>query len=240
MFNNICKYSLLIFTFLIVLSTQVFSQWTSAVVAVTGAVIDEVTKKPISVNIVIFDNTGKKINSTKSNASDSGYYFVTGLSSGKNYTFEISSDNYLKEIRTFSIPNTDKYLEISKDFSMMPNFIGAHIPFSVSPFEYNKTKIRFGASSALENFYSTLKNNPNVKFTILSFPDNNENNEHNLELTKQRANALLDYFIINGIEPSRMMIKESAVTDSKLAPPIEKMAKGKKYIGTTYIVINSL
>jgi outer membrane protein OmpA-like peptidoglycan-associated protein len=240
MLNKFLKIIFISVIAFVTINTNLYSQWTKVVVAVTGTVVDEITKKPLTVDIAVFDNTGKKFNSTKSNAGENGYYYITGLVPGTVYIFEISSDSYLSEKRSFSIPNSDKYLEISKDFSMKPKMMDAHIPFAVSPFEFNKSKIRYGASSALEGISSTLKSNPNVKFTILSYPDNNTNKDQNSSLTKQRADAIFDYFVINGIDPSRMSIKQSTSVDPKMPPPTEKRAKGKKYIGTTYIVINSL
>ena len=232
------------FALLIVLVSLVFQyissseQLTNTVVSVTGSIKDEVSKKSITAEIKVFDNTGKKINSTKSMAHEDGYYFVTSLFPGKTYTLVISAPNYLSENISVSIPNTDKYLEVSRDFNLKPLEKNIQIPLVVSPFEYNKSKLRFGSAVALESLANTLRNNPNVKFTILAYPDSDANTEENKKLTQSRADALKDYFIIQGIEPSRIQIKESGQTDPKLPPPVEKRAKGKNYIGSTYIVIN--
>jgi 5-hydroxyisourate hydrolase-like protein (transthyretin family) len=215
-----------------------FSQAIKAVVAVTGSIKDEISKKPLSVSVKVTDNTGKKINSTKSNAYEDGYYFITGLIPGNTYNFEIVIDNYFKENIAISVPNSDKYLEISRDFNMKPLEKGVKLPLAVSPFEYNKTKLRFGSVVALERLANSLKNNPNVKFTILSYPDSNDDAAENKSLTKSRADALKDYFVVQGIDPLRIKIQDSETTDPNIPPPTEKRAKGKKYIGSTYIVIN--
>ncbi len=219
--------------------TQAQSQFVKAVVSVTGNVKDELTKKGVAVAIKVFDNTGKKVNSIKSNPFEDGYYFVTGLTPGNSYTFEMTSDTYFKEIFTVSVPNTDKFLEISRDFNLKPLIKDVQLPIAVSPFEYNKHKLRFGSAVSLDNLANSLVNNPNVKFTILSYPDTNENPaDENIELTNKRADALMDYFVMKGVEPSRIKIKESSTTDPNSPPPAEKRAKGKRYIGSTYIVIN--
>lgn len=215
-----------------------FSQFTKTVVSVTGTIKDEVSKKSITADIKVFDNTGKQINATKSMAHEDGSYFVTSLFPGNTYSLEISAPNYMKENLTVSIPNTDKYLEVSRDFNLKPLEKNAQFALVVSPFEFNKTKLRFGSAVALERLASTLRNNPKVKFTILSYPDSDENSEVNRRLTSQRADALMDYFIIQGIEPGRIQIKGSDKTDPASPPPTEKRAKGKNYIGTTYIIVN--
>lgn len=214
------------------------AQWVKAVVAITGNITDDISKNAVSASVVVYDNTGKKVNSGKSNSKDGGYYYITGLIPGNIYNFEIVAENYLKEWISMSIPNSDKYLELSRDFNLKPGSINSEIPLSVSPFEFNKSKLRFGSSVSLEKLAITMKNNPEVKFTILSYPDNNTNQQYNKDLTKKRANALYDYFVVNGIDPTRMKIKESTSIDPKSPLPSEKRAKGKKYIGPTYIVIN--
>ncbi|MBX3043674.1 MAG: OmpA family protein [Candidatus Kapabacteria bacterium] len=214
------------------------AQLTSTVISITGHVKDEITKEGLKADIKIFDNTGKRINSTKSNAHEDGYYFLTTLKPGLTYSVEIFAENYLKEYYTVSLPNTDKYIEVSRDFTLKPMQRNAKIPLTVSPFEYNKSKLRFGSAVALEKLANTFKNNPNVKFTIVSYPDTDANPQENKELTNKRADALQDYFIVQGIEPSRISIKESESTDPNIPPPTEKRAKGKKYIGSTYIIIN--
>lgn len=241
MYGKIIKQICLIVSALIFISISVTqAQMVKAVVAVTGSMKDAVSKKPLAVNVTVFDNTGKKVNTAKSNDYEDGYYFVTGLLPGNVYTFEISSTSHFKENITISIPNTDKYLEISRDFNLKPLMLNAKIPLAVSPFEYNKTKLRFGSVLALEGLANTLKNNPKVKFTIISYPDNDKNPEANKDLTLKRADALMDYLVVNGIDPMRIKIQESSNTDPDLPPPVEKRAKGKKYIGSTYIIINEI
>jgi hypothetical protein len=208
------------------------------VVAVTGNAIESISKKPVTIKIAVLDNTGKKINQVKSNASEGGYYYVTGLFPGNTYTFKIIEEGYFASEIAVSIPNTDKYIEISRDFLVNPLKKGGIIPVAVSPFEINKSKLRFGSSVVLDDIVSTLKSNKNVKFTIKTYPDNNLDTLKNENLTGLRAESLMDYFVINGINPERITVEGAAVTDPNKPPPTEKRAKGKRYIGTAYIIIN--
>jgi flagellar motor protein MotB len=208
------------------------------VVAVTGNAIEALSRNPVSVKISVHDNTGKRINQVRSNAAEGGYYYVTGLFPGNTYTFKVVEEGFFQNEFSISIPNTDKYIEISRDFVVNPLKTGWRIPLSVSPFEMNKTKLRFGASIILDDVVNTLKNNPKVKFTIKAFPDNNLDAQKNIALTKARAESLMDYFIVNGINPSRISIEGSEIIDPDNPPPTEKRAKGKRYIGSAYIVIN--
>lgn len=213
-------------------------QLIKTVVAVTGNVVNQSTRNAESVQIIVLDDNGKKINSSKSNASDGGYYYVTGLYPGNTYYFQVNDKNFLKEKLEIKIPNTDKYFEISRDFLVKTNAPDTKFKLAVSPFENNKTKLRFGANVLLEEITSTLKNNPDVRFSIISYPDNNNDAKHNLELTEKRSETLIDYFSTNGIDPSKLTVKGSGTTDPNTPPPSEKTSKGKRYIGPVYILIN--
>lgn len=213
-------------------------QFLNTVVSLTGTVIDHVTRKPISVNMVITDANGQKVNKARSNSSD-GYYLVTGLKPGKTYKVTLEESNYFKEEYQISVPNTDKYLEISKDYLVKPMYNNAKLPIPVPPFELNKSKIRVGADIFLQDFYTALKINPTVKIEILAYADNDKDQAANAELTKSRADALKEYFVKKGIKEDRISVRGANTTDPKMPPPSGRAAKGKRYVGSTYLVLTS-
>lgn len=218
------------------ISTLKSQGWVKTVVAVTGNVFDHVTREAVAAKITVFDETGKKVNSTKSNAYENGNYYVTSLSAGKTYNFVIENDGYLLEKIAVKIAPSDKYEEISRDFLIKPNDIGKMLKLPTSPFEINKSKLRFGSGIILDDMANSLINNPKVKFKIVSYPDR-AGDEDNAQLTKDRSQALLDYFAIKGISPDRMTAEGSAKPDTLNPPPTERQSKGKRYIGPTYIKI---
>ena len=227
---------LLIFAVLLLASSYSFSQ-IKAVVGVTGSMLNYVDRNPISVELQVFDNAGIKVNSTKSNDADNGYFYVTGLFPGNTYIFVVKDKNYLTERFEVSIPNSNKYVEISKDFLLKPNKGGTEIKLNVAPFEFNKSKLRPGSAIVLSEVLNTVKYNPNAKFKIVTYPDSDKNALQNEELTKSRAQALIDYFELNGVDSSMFTIQTNKNTDPKNPPPAEKRAKGKKYIGSIYLVV---
>lgn len=213
------------------------AQLIKTTVGVTGSVLDQVSKEPTSVNLDVYDISGKKINSTRSNGKDNGYYYIAGLKPGQTYFVTIKEDGYFKERYKIDVPNTDRYLELSRDFLVKPLEKMTMIKIPVPPFELNKSKLRYGAGFLLNDLTSTLINNPDVNFKIVSFPDNKENPAMNEALTTERAESLMDYFVIQGVDPSRITVEGNKDVDTKNPPPTEKAAKGKRYVGPTYIVV---
>jgi len=207
------------------------------VIAVTGKVINANDKSPVSVKIVAYDESGKKVNSTRSNESD-GSYYLTKLQPGHSYNFIISDEKYLITKYRLNIPDLKKYSEISKDFIVYPKGANIRIKLNVPPFEFNKAKIKYAYSVLLEDQVSLFLENPDVKFSIVCYPDNDDNPAENATLSSERTQSLADFLIIKGIDPSRINLVQNANTDPAYPKPVAKAAKGKKYIGTTYFVIN--
>lgn len=220
-------------------ATNLKAQLVNTVVGVTGKVMNSETKEPVRVDIYVYDSSEKQINKINSNSAD-GYYYIAGLKPGNTYYIEMMQEGFFKEKYEIKIVNTDKYLEISRDFLVRPLEEGISLKIPVPPFEINKSKLRFGSALILEDITNTLKNNPDVYFTIVSYPDNEDSPEENMQLTEGRANSLKDFFAINGINPKRIDIEGNKKIDPNNPKPIEKAAKGKRYIGTTYLMITDI
>jgi outer membrane protein OmpA-like peptidoglycan-associated protein len=207
------------------------------VVAITGNVFDAHSKEVVSLKIFVTDEDGNKINSSKSNSAD-GYYYITKLHPGRTYRLNIDDPNYLKESIEMRIPATDDYDEFSRDILVYPNSKRTPIKMQVPPFELNKSKIKYGYAILMDEYLNVLTNNPEKKFSIVCYPDNNKNAKENEKLTTARAEALSDFFSINGIDPARITTKGNTAIDPENPMPDKKAAKGKRYIGTTYLIFD--
>lgn len=234
------KFSIIAIAMISLLATDLQSQgFIQTVVSLTGNVFNQVSKQPETTALIVTKND-RRVTATRSRASENGYYYLTGLKAGESYEIKLKKKGFMDQLVSIQVPNTDKYTEISKDFLIMPKEAGVKLPLSVPPFEYNKSKLRVGSDIFLSDLYETLALNPSVKFQIISFPDNNKNKNENTELTTERANSLKDYFTKNGIDVTRISIAPNNSTDPNNPPPTEKAAKGKRYIGKSYIKIVSI
>lgn len=234
------KYLALSAVALILMSSNLQSQgFIKTVVSLTGNVFNQVTKQPETTAVLVMKD-GKRVTATRSRASENGYYYITGLKAGESYDIKLQKKGFMDQQFSIQVPNTDKYAEISKDFLIMPKEVGVKLPLSVAPFEYNKSKLRVGSDIVLDDLQETLKLNPDVTIQILSYPDNNKDKKMNETLTKERAESLKSYFVSQGVDVSRMTISPNQSTDPDNPPPTEKAAKGKRYIGKSYLKIVSL
>ncbi len=233
----------LILLFLILGFANSYSQSkaVNATVSLVGNVFNSVTKAPETVSIFVLDKDGNKIAFARSNASENGSYYLTGLKPGNTYQLRLKKKGYMEETWKLDIAASGQYSELSHDFLISPLEANAMIPISVPPFELNKSKLRFGAEISLEDLKNTLalKENESVKFQVVCYPDNNKNKAENKKLTDERSKSILQYLVSVGINTSRVTAEGSDSTDPKNPPPTEKTAKGKRYIGLSYLKIVS-
>lgn len=215
------------------------AQYSKLVVSLKGTVTDETTKMPVDILLECFDDRGKICDKKKIKAVNKGEYFLTGLNPGRTYSIRFTDFKYFSQEFEVIIPNTNKYAEFSRDFVVKPKKKGAKIVLPVPPFELNKSKLRAGSNFFLKDIVSLLERNRRLKFELQCYPDNDLNPAKNQELTKKRCESLQDFLIALGVPPDRFTVKPESQTDPTNPPPTEKRAKGKRYIGPTYIVVRS-
>lgn len=89
------RYIKYILNMIVLLVIAHFTCQAQQVMSVTGTVIDQTTRNPVSILVSFYDRNNKKIGSSKSN-SVTGYYLVTGLKQGETYKVQLESSEFLK------------------------------------------------------------------------------------------------------------------------------------------------
>lgn len=212
------------------------AQFTQTVVSVTGATVNDLDQTPAKAQIKVFDTeTGKMVNRTRS----TGRYFVTGLKPGKTYEFEIQGKGYFFQSFEISIPNTDKYAEFSKDFTLKPMEVGTKIPMKVIPFDIHKTKIKSGIDYLMEDIVNIMRSNRMASFELIVYPENDSNPEEAKKFATERANAIHDYLMAQRVR-CQLELTPMQTCDPDNPKPTKKRAKGKRYKGSIYLVLKDL
>lgn len=206
-----------------------------AVVSVTGYVYDGETREPVNGVKVTFTKRGSNPNIATSNKG--GYYLVTSLEPGETYVVRIEKPGYFQDEFEYSVPNTNRYQEVSRDVLMQPLRKGATIPVYVNPFELNKSKLKVGASEFLDEVAHMLRLNPNVRIEIACYPDSDANEAANMKMTNERCNAIRSYLTAKGVDTKRLSISAHGKTDPRNPAPIRKSPKGKRYVGSVYMTV---
>ena len=93
------------------------AQFFGVVLSLTGYVVDIDTKEPVAMRVEAFDSKGNRIYYGRTKAENDGYYFITGLKPGAEYTVKLSdNEKYADKLEKISMPDAKGYEEIKMDF----------------------------------------------------------------------------------------------------------------------------
>lgn len=204
-----------------------------------GVILDKLTNKIIEANVTLKNINGKIVSKTATSKLLGGLYKLTDVPKDFNGIIHIEKDGYFDFEQKILIPDTKKYDEFSRDFVITPKKIGAVLELKVSPFDVGKSKLRGGFEIYLDDILQILKLNPTSKIEIIAYPDK-ANDPKNLEITKNRTEALVQFFYNLGIARERLVQKPNKILDPDNPIPKIKNAKGKRYKGKIYFKIISL
>lgn len=210
-------------------------------ITLTGSIYAEycsdVCHPPATAEFEMHNAAGKTIYIGKVLNKENGVYRIPDLDAGETYYFIVTDTNFLKMVFTIVIPYTDKYPELSRDFLIAPKKSGAEMIFDVSPFKFHSARLKEGYNTFNDRVLEVLHQNPDINFEISCFPYMDENKQENINLTQERCSVLREFFISKGIQSGRLTIRPNGETDPMNPPPDSRQPKGRRYNGSTYIVI---
>lgn len=100
----------------------------------------------------------------------------------------------LTESKTFTV-----------DISMTPHTEPIEIPNIF--FEFGKADLSIESTAALDSLITLMNENPKIIVQLIAHTDNRGSDEANTNLSQRRAQAVVDYLIINGIDDERLSAK---------------------------------
>ena len=74
-------------------------------------------------------------------------------------------------------------------------------------FEFDKFNLNSKSLQTLKSAVSAMKDNKSIRITIAGHADERGTREYNLALGQRRADAVKDYFVLNGINKNRINVK---------------------------------
>ena len=172
----------------------------------SGTVKDAKTKQYASNAAVrLIGSDGSNI-MTRTN--EKGYFNFSDSQINKNTTYDITidKDNYF----TLTAQQTTIGLEFSKD--IVQDFDIEPIPQEpiMLPdilYDLGKWDLKPQFEDSLQGLIETLQVNPTITIELASHTDARDTDEHNDILSQKRAQSVVDYLIIRGIDPLRLTAK---------------------------------
>ena len=178
------------------------------VATVSGSLLDK-NNNPVSAEIRWEDlQTGKSVGQSKSDPTDGSFYIVLPL--GKIYGYYVDKDGFFPISNNIDLKNNAKPITIDSNIDLVTfqQMIdeGLAVPINNLFFET-------GRFTVLSNSYPELKRiakiiqSKNLKVVIEGHTDNVGEDAANLTLSEQRANAVKEFLIKEGCNPSQLSTK---------------------------------
>ena len=176
----------------------------------TGRVLDKETNEPVLAKLEFIDVENSQVIATAISA-DSGHYRVKFLEP-KNYGVEIMAKDYLFFLDAVDMSNASTDEAMTRDFLLEKLEIGTKVVLENIYFETNKATLKPDSYGQLNQVVKFMENNESVRLEISGHTDNVGSLKYNTKLSEERAKAVVDYLVAQGIDASRLEWKGYAFT----------------------------
>jgi len=186
----------------------------AAVATINGVVTDE-SGAPLNVSLKWEDlETGKNVGELSSDPKG-GNYFIT-LPLNKNYGYYAEKAGYYPASnsvdlrgKTEALTHTENIVLVSIK-SMREKAVAVRLNNIF--FDFDKATLKTESYPELNRLADILKKNPDVKAEIGGHTDNKGTHQYNMDLSKKRTQAVVDYLVAQGCNAQTLSAKGYAET----------------------------
>lgn len=171
-----------------------------------GNIKDTEGKVPQEVIITVTDNETEKVVVIKRPNSKTGDYLLV-LTPGKNYNISYEAEGFLFYSENRQIAKKANYYEVYKPVQLPPIVIGSKVVLNNIFFDFDKATLRAISNVELKLIHKFLVKHPKVGIEIDGYTDSKGTVEYNIDLSQQRAQAVVDYLLDKGISKNRLQSK---------------------------------
>ncbi len=143
---------------------------------------------------------------SKIQTDEEGNYLAT-LPTGKDYAFNVNRKGYLFYSDNFSLAHNAIDSVFTINIPLQPIEKGATIILKNIFFETGKFDLRPESKSELDKLVSLLNDNPNLKIQIDGHTDKMGQEKDNIQLSNNRAKAVVDYLLSKAVYTQRLTYK---------------------------------
>ena len=170
--------------------------------SINGVVKDEKTDEPIE-DALIKSISSSGITLESKTGKDGSFKFM--LQPGIDYIFIASKEDYLKGKERETTKGLNQSTEFETEIYLSP--IDKPIEIENIFFELDKAALRPESIVSLDQLVETLNDNPNITIELMSHTDARASEAYNLDLSRRRAQSVVEYLISKDIARDRLSAK---------------------------------
>jgi len=170
---------------------------------IKGTVLNKKNHRPLAANILLTnlltDNLSDSLRSDPVNGR-----FLSILHRGVNYAVNITKKGYLFLSDNIDLTEDTVFVNIEDTFFLQPVQKGSFTRLENIRFDFDKATLKKSSFPELRRLLSLLNNNPAIVIEISGHTDNVGGTDYNLQLSEQRALAVVNYLKQSGIASYRL------------------------------------
>ena len=178
----------------------------SPVTYVNGIVNDAESRLAVAAHLQIIDLESGVITGESVSDSKTGAYLVS-VPTGKNYALNVSAQGYLFYSENLSLKEYVSEQPFLFNIELQPIKSGSTVVLKNIFFESDSYLLLNESKVELNKLIELLKSNPTLKIQISGHTDNAGSAAYNQQLSEDRARAVYDYLVANGIPAPRLSYK---------------------------------
>ena len=170
-----------------------------------GQVVECNVANPLTGASVVLTNTAKAEQKT-THTNDKGTFVFHALQNAA-YSVYAKKNDYFSQTETINTQNFDrnKTLFVKLEVCMEKTDCGKAIILKNIYYDLDKYFIRDDAKPELNKLAQFMKDNPGVKVELSSHTDSRASDAYNMTLSQKRADAAVDYLVLQGIQKARLI-----------------------------------
>lgn len=179
----------------------------SYVTYLKGNIYDKESKQKIQASFELIDlEKGETIIKSVSDKSDGSFVLPIPVKT-TTYAINVYKDGYLFYSDNIEINDTQKEKTYQKDIPLQAIKIGTSVVMKNIFFDTDKFDLKKESLAELKKLVALLKSNPKLVIEIGGHTDNQGSKAHNQTLSQNRAQAVLNYLVSQGIAKERLTSK---------------------------------
>lgn len=183
---------------------------TATSASVSGKVTDSKTGRPLGARVELVDlKSGEKVSVVQSDSVNGSYLIV--LTRGADYGLFVTRPGYLYKSIHFDVQR-EEIKPVLLDVPLDPIIAGSVVVLSNIFFDFDRFNLRSESIPELGKVHRFLLENPTTRIEVSGHTDNIGSDATNRTLSLNRARAVTDYLIAQGIDPKRLVAVGLAAT----------------------------
>lgn len=171
-----------------------------------GLVFDADTKAPLAGKFSLKDlKTGAEV--VRADADPVTGKFTVSLPVDREYALTVTHEGYLPFSENFNMIAAEDQESVHKDVPLVPKTSSAPVALRNVFFDLDKATLRPESYIELNILRDYLKANPAIKIEIAGHTDTQGDAAKNMTLSDDRAKAVYDYLVAQGIDAKRLTWK---------------------------------